>query len=107
MPIASSAPATIVITRNQGTNVPLRSKPSLPKNVGTALVVPGSQIVAVRPTRNNIRPSVTTSWETSGAVDSRRMNNRSIDAPITGAATSTVKASATSVCMPAVTLSSQ
>ena len=95
------------MTRNQGTNVPLRSKPSLPKNVGTVLVVSGSQSVAVRPTRNNIRPRVTTSWETSGAVDSRRMKSRSIDAPMTGAATSTVKASATSVWMPPSTFSSQ
>ena len=107
IPSASSSPATIVISRYQGRNVCPMLNPSLPKNVPTDRVSPGSQNVAARPIRKSIRPIVTTSCDTNGAVVRRRMKTRSITAPINGAATSTVSRSATIVWMPALIFSSQ
>ncbi len=82
-------------------------KPSLPKNVPTDRVSFGSQNVAASPMRKSIRPIVTTICDTSGAVVRRRMKTRSMNAPRSGAATSTVSNRATNVWMPALIFSSQ
>ena len=52
----------------------------------------------------SIRPIVTTSFATSGASAIRRIKTRSIATPRSGAATSTVRSSATNVWMPGVDL---
>ncbi len=82
-------------------------KPSEPKKVPIACGSPGFQMKAANPMRASMRPMVTTSWATSGAAASRRIRSRSIPAPNSGAAMTTVTANARSVWSPRLTFSSQ
>ena len=99
-PTARSRPVTMVMKRDQGMSVWPIMNPSVPKNRSIRRGVCGSQKMAARPMRASMRPIVVTICATSGASASRRIRTISMIAPISGAATKTVRMNATNVCMP-------
>ena len=106
-PSARPRPTTIVMKRDHGISVSPIWKPDVPKKRSMCRVSCGSQISPASPMSANIRPMVVTSWATSGASAIARMSVRSINAPMSGAATNTVSSRAMNVWMPQSTRSCQ
>ena len=90
-PIARPRPTTMVMNRDHGISVSPIWKPLVPKNRLMCRVSWGSQISPARPMRASMRPTVVTICATRGASAIARMRTRSMIAPMSGAATNTVR----------------
>ena len=101
-------PVTMVMNRYHGTNVSPSWKPVVPKNVGIWRVrLFGSQMPDRQTDQEQHEADGHDELRDQGAPASRRMRMRSISAPRSGAATSTVIANATSGCTSSLTFNSQ